>query len=87
MALAEKRFILEDEDRHFDITLKLCESGCFQYGNQHSLKLVFNEPKACPELWDARYDHRFDTVETFNKHAVEFIREWCDPALTVSEVN
>ena len=87
-ALAEKRFILESKNMRFDHTLKLCESGAFAYGNQHSLLLICNNKDGHyePQLFDARYDPRFNTVESFNENALSFMKEWSDPSFTVTEV-
>lgn len=90
MALAEKRFILEGNvegfDMRFDITVELTESGAFQYGNGHAVVIKYNEGRYEPELWDSRYDKRFNTVESFNKHVYEFLRETRHPGLTITEV-
>lgn len=90
MALAEKRFILEGNvegfDMRFDITVMLTEHGGFDYGNGHALYIRYNEGHYEPELWDARYDPRFSTVDSFNTHVLEFLKETRNPALTITEV-
>ncbi len=85
-ALAVEKFRVYDNDGYSsNFTLKLYKSNAFAYGNQHSL-VLFNETYKDEQLFDARYDSRFNTVESFHKYAYEFVRERIREEFTVEHV-
>nr|WP_297765685.1 hypothetical protein [uncultured Butyrivibrio sp.] len=69
-----ERFKVTTEDgKVINMTLELAEHGGFEYGNGHSL--ILTEVGLNESIFDARYDERFDTEESFRKHALEFVKE------------
>ena len=70
--LAEKKFVASGDGKTFDVVLQLVPSGAFEYGNRHALLYTVDNYTQC---FDARYDKRFNTVESFNANAYEFVRE------------
>ena len=88
MIIASEDFIitLENGERVYT-TLEMYESGAFDYGNGHGVALIEecdNGPSE--QTWDARYDSRFDTEETFKEHALHFVKEHVRPTCTVERV-
>ena len=72
-ALCVDKFKVTDESGVvYNTTLKMYKSGAFQYGNQHCLVLR-NETLKTEDLFDARYDTRFNTVESFHKNSFDFV--------------
>lgn len=82
--LASKKFTAKGNGEIYNITLSLIPSGCNPYGNKHAL---LYEVEGCQtQCFDARYDKRFNTAETFNKYAYEFVRDQIREDLIVAEV-
>lgn len=73
-ALATARFKATGEGTEFTVTLEMVESGGFGYGNHHALVYSTSYPGSMEQLFDARYDNRFNTVESFEKNAQAFVR-------------
>ena len=88
--LAEARFSAKSNDELYFITLTLEPSGCFDYGNRHALGYEVFDPngKCVYETgFDARYDSRFNTVDSFNKYAVEFVKDLIREEFEVRRIN
>ena len=71
--MLEKFIITTEDGKTINMTLELLKSGSFDYGNGHSLLL--KECDLNEQLFDARYDKRFNDEDSFRKHSLEFIRE------------
>ena len=56
------------------LAMEMVESGAFDYGNHHALVYSTSYPGSMEQLFDARYDNRFNTVESFEKNAQAFVR-------------
>ena len=85
-ALAVAKFKVTDEEGHsYNYTLKMYKSGAFDYGNRHCI-VLFNETYKNEQLFDARYDSRFNTVESFRKYAYEFVRDQMRNTCKVEEI-
>ena len=86
-ALATARFKATGEGTEFTITLEMFESGAFTYGNKHSLVYSTDWPGSTEQLFDARYDKRFNTVESFEKNAEEFVRAQIRPTFEIKRID
>ena len=88
--LATKTFIAVSGDEKYCITVHLVPHGGFDYGNRHAILYnvmdINNGKKFMEQGFDARYDTRFSTVESFNKHACEFVKEQIRDDFTLTEV-
>ena len=73
--LAREYFLVTDHKGHeFHYELQLVPHGGFDYGNRHALVLKRGDG-SWDDGFDARYDSRFSTVESFHKYAYEFVRD------------
>lgn len=76
-------FTIKENGKEIDkITLELIKSGGFEYGNGNSIVLT-SEKYQTENLFDARYDSRFDNEEEFHKNSYEFVRGWVRKELEV----
>ena len=88
--LATAKFTATSKDEKYTIVLTLERSHCFDYRNRHALGYdVYdeNDKHIMEQGFDARYDHRFNTVDSFNKYAIEFVRDQLRPDLVVERVD
>ena len=88
--LAEARFTATSKDEQYNIVLTLIPSGCSDYGNRHALGYEVYEPNGkcvTEQGFDARYDRRFNTVDSFNKYAMEFVRDQIRDEFAIERVN
>ncbi|MCR5566015.1 MAG: hypothetical protein K6F61_04125 [Clostridiales bacterium] len=83
--LATKTYVVKRGDEEYHYTLHLVPHGGFEYGNGHAL-ILNRHDGSWEDCFDARYDNRFATVDSFNKFAYEFIREQTSDEFTVEEV-
>lgn len=84
--MIKDEFIIKENDKEIDrMTLELIKSGGFDYGNQNAIVLSSKKYKT-KNLFDARYDNRFDNEETFHKHSYEFVRDYVRKDLEVEKV-
>ena len=83
--LASKRFMARSGEEVYEITLDLVPSGASDYGNRHALLLNFHDGSGV-RFFDARYDKRFSTVESFSKYALEFVKDQLREDFTVEQV-
>ena len=83
--LASKEFIAKRGDEAYRVTLHLVPHGGFDYGNGHAL-ILNRHSGDWDHCFDARYDKRFATVESFNKFAYEFVRDQTADDFTLEEV-
>ena len=81
--LATAKFTAKSGAEKYDITLQLVPSGCTDYGNKHAL--VYFVDGKFSQCFDARYDKRFNTVESFQRYAYEFVRDQIREDLTVEK--
>lgn len=58
----------------YNVDLSLEPFGGFAYGNGNGVALNRHAGNGV-EWFDARYDSRFANAETFNKYALEFVKE------------
>ena len=66
-----------------DVTLE--PYGGFQYGNGHGVAL--DRHAGCGVEWfDARYDPRFDSVDTFNTNVIEFVQQQFRDDFTIERI-
>ena len=88
--LATKKFIAKSSDESYAITLHLVPHGGFDYGNRHALLYNVQDLTTGKHFmeqgFDARYDSRFNTVESFNDHAYEFVKDQIREEFTIEEV-
>ena len=87
--LATKKYIATSGDEKYMFTLHLVPHGGFDYGNRHSLVYITQDitgKHLREDLFDARYDRRFNTVESFNKYAYEFVKDQIRDDFTLEEV-
>jgi len=72
--LAVKEFVIKNADKSYlsDAKLSMYNSSSFDYGNGHCLVL---DVDGTANAFDARYDNRFHSVDSFNEFAHEFVRE------------
>ena len=77
-------YVIDEEGKKHKLRLDMIESGAFDYGNKHSLVLTDMETKQ-EELFDARYDVRFNDEEDFYKNAEEFIKQYARDTCTVDD--
>lgn len=76
-------FIIKEKGKKIDeLTLELIKSGGFDYGNRNALVLTSKEYHT-ENLFDARYDARFDNEKTFHENSYEFVRGWVRKELEV----
>ena len=78
-ALARKQYKVTYKDQkggtvkdEYELTLE--ESGASDYGNRHCLRLIRMSDKYV-NIWDARYDKRFNDTENFFRYADEFMMD------------
>ena len=83
--LATKTYVARRGDEEYHITLHLVPHGGFDYGNGHAL-ILNRHDGSWEHGFDARYDKRFSTVESFNKYAYEFVRDQTADDFTLEEV-
>lgn len=62
-----------DEIQSTELTAVLIDNMGFEYGNRHGLAVFDSEGGR--QLFDARYDSRFNTVETFYDNVLDFLKE------------
>ena len=62
-----------DEVLTTEMTAVLIDGMGFEYGNRHGLAVFDSEGGR--QLFDARYDSRFNTVETFYENVLDFLKE------------
>lgn len=67
----------------YHMELQLVPHGGFDYGNRHSVVLKRGDG-SWDECFDARYDRRFDSAESFDKYAYEFVRDQVSNAFAVT---
>ena len=74
-ALAKTKFVAKCGTEIYTATLELVPSGCNPYGNKHALifKVYQGGAEVRGDGYDARYDKRFNTVETFKENALDFV--------------
>ena len=88
--LATKVFVAKSGDEEYKITLHLVPHGGFDYGNRHALLYNVQDLKKgkqfVEEGFDARYDSRFNTVESFNQNAYGFVKDQIRDEFTLEEV-
>ena len=82
--IATKKYIAKNGNEVYRYTLHLVPYGGFNYGNGKAL--VLNRGAGSDQCFDARYDKRFNSVESFEKNAYEFVRNNTDPAFSLKEV-
>lgn len=89
--LATAQFVATSGDEVYNIKVELVPHGGFDYGNRHALTYNVQDAKTGKHFmeqgFDARYDSRFNTVDTFNKHVEEFVRDQIRPDFTLERVN
>lgn len=84
--MVKDEFKIKENGKEIDrMTLELIKSGGFDYGNQHSLVLTSEKYKT-ENLFDARYDSRFDNEETFHKYSYEFVRDYIRKDFEVEKI-
>lgn len=83
--IASARFEITANGEKIYMTLELVPSGAFAYGNGHALVLT-REENGLAELFDARYDKRFASKESFDKNAYDFMRDYTDSKYDVKRV-
>ena len=71
--IIEKFNVTTEDGEIINTTLELVNSGGFDYGNGHSL--ILTQEGINKNIYDARYDRRFDNEQSFRKYALEFVKE------------
>ena len=71
--IIEKYKVTTEDGEVINTTLELVNNGGFDYGNGHSL--ILTQEGINKNIFDARYDRRFDNEESFRKYALEFVKE------------
>ena len=86
--LATARFSAVSGDKQYTIVLELVPSGCFAYGNEHAViyEVYDGDTLVSDSCFDARYDHRFDSEETFNINALDFVKDQVRDHFTVEKM-
>ena len=84
--LATAKFLAEDKDIATIIILDMVPSGCFDYGNKHAL-FLHEENGDFERFFDARYDKRFSTVQSFQQNAEAFVRDQLRDSLTITRLS
>ena len=85
MNLAENKFkITNEQGIESELTLEMYKNEREDYGNGHSLCIIDNGNET---LFDARYDNRFDTLESFHEHSYEFVREYVRESCKIEQIN
>lgn len=76
--LATAKFSAVSGEEKYTATLELVPSGCFAYGNKHAVifKRYEDGLQVGVDCYDARYNHKFDTPETFAANAIEFVKKY-----------
>lgn len=86
--LARAEFSATSGQEKYTATLELVPSGCSPYGNEHAV--ILKQYKDGSEIsgtgFDARYDKRFNTPETFNKYAGDFVKEQFRDDFTIERI-
>lgn len=83
--MIKDEFKVKENGKEIDIiTLELIKSGGFDYGNKNALVLTSKEYKT-ENLFDVRYDSRFDNEETFHKYSYEFVRDYVRKDLEIEK--
>ena len=89
--LATAKFVATSGDEKYNITVELVPHGGFDYGNRHALTYNVQDVNSgrhfMEQGFDARYDSRFNTVDTFNKHVEEFVRDQIRDDFILERVN
>ena len=88
-ALATMKFSAVSGEEKYTATLELVPSGCFAYGNKHAVifKRYEDGVQVGVDCYDARYNHKFDTVDTFNANALEFVKKYFRDDFTVELIS
>ncbi len=77
----EKFKIIKEDKTEGEITLELLENASESgYGNGNYLMLMDNGNE---NLFDARYDRRFDNEKSFRENAYQFVRDYVRPSCGV----
>ena len=87
--LATAKFSAVSGDEKYTAVLELIPSGCTAYGNRHALLFSTHEDGkrlGMEQCFDARYDRRFNTVETFKANALDFVREHLRDDFTITPI-
>lgn len=89
--LASAVFTAKSGDEVYTITVELVPHGGFDYGNRHALTYNVQDANTGKRFmeqgFDARYDKRFNTVDSFNKHVAEFVRDQIREDFSLERVN
>ena len=89
--LASAVFTAKSGNEVYTITVELVPHGGFDYGNCHSLTYNMQDANTgrrfMEQVFDARYDSRFNTVDSFNKYVAEFVRDQIRDDFTLERVN
>ena len=86
--LASTRFSAVSGDEMYTATLELVPSGCFAYGNKHAVifKRYEDDIQVGVDCYDARYDNKFNTAETFAANALEFVKKYFRDDFTITPI-
>jgi hypothetical protein len=81
------RFRILENGNEIDIlTLELVKNkGGFDYGNGNSIVLT-SEKYNNENLFDARYDGRFNNEKLFHKNSIEFIKQYVRKDLEIIKI-
>ena len=87
-ALATAKFSAVSGDEQYTATLELVPSGCFAYGNKHAVifKRYEDGLQVSVDCYDARYNHKFDTVDTFKANALDFVKTYFRDDFTIEPI-
>ena len=86
--LATAKFFVASCDEKYTATLELVPSGCFPYGNKHAVifKRYEDGKQVGVDCYDARYNSKFDTEETFAENALEFVKKYFRDDFTIEQI-
>lgn len=85
--LATAKFAAVSGDEKYTATLELVPSGCFAYGNKHAVifKRYEDGVQLGVDCYDARYDSKFNTAETFAANALDFVKNYFRDDFTIEQ--
>ena len=86
--LATAKFSAVSGEEKYTAVLELVPSGCFAYGNQHAIvfKRYEDGVQVSVDCYDARYNIKFDTAETFAANALEFVKKYFRDDFTIEPI-